>query len=104
MSASLPRMGLLSHAAIFQTIVTGVLADGTRECLALIAAGVTILYWDEGQIDVVVLGFSSDTQSASLHVRKYDADEFAKGSWVEGRHSLIAASFSIPLKDSISSN
>lgn len=97
-------MSLLSHATIFKTIVTRVLTDGTRECLGLIATGVSSLYWDEGQIDVVVFGFSPDTQSASLHVRKYDAHEFAKGSWVEGRHSLITTSLGIPLKDSVSSD
>jgi hypothetical protein len=97
-------VGLVSHAGIFNGVVTRVLTDGTRECLGLMGAGVTTLYWNEGQIHVVVLGLSSDAQSASLHVRKYDAYEFAKGCWVQGRHSLITTSFGIPLKDSVSTN
>jgi hypothetical protein len=104
MSASFPSVSLLSHTVIFKAVVTRVLTDGARECLALIATGVATLYWDEGQIDVVVFRFAPNTQSASLHVWKYDAHEFAEGSWVQGRHSLITTSLSIPLEDSVSSN
>lgn len=82
-----------------------VLTDRARARLwCLIRARMATLQQDKGQVNVVVLGLSSDTQPASLHVGKYDTDEFAKGCWIQSRHSFITTSFGVSLEDSVSTN
>lgn len=105
MTASLPQMYLVGHFGLFERVIAIVLGIRPRECSRrLVSASVSAVHWNQGQVNVMVLGLSSHPQSPSLDVGEDDADEFAEGCCIQDGHSFIAASLSVALKDSVSTN
>lgn len=62
-----------------------------------------LLFLDDGQIDIVILGLATDTKASSLYIREDDADEFTKRRRIENRHSLRSTLFGITAVHPISS-
>jgi hypothetical protein len=54
-----------------------------------------LLFLDDRQIDIVILGLATDAKSSCLYVGEDDADKFTKRRRIENRHSLSATFLSI---------
>lgn len=63
-----------------------------------------LIIMDEGQIDVMVLGFTSNTEPSGLNIRKDDSDQFSKRGWVQGRDSFIPTTLCVASEDAIAAD
>ena len=54
-----------------------------------------IVVVDELEIDVVVLGLSTNTEAPSLDAREDNANKLAKRCWVQGNHAIGAATLCV---------